>query len=147
MRAVIQRVSEACVEVEGLRVGAIGRGLLVLVGVEKGDTAAQAEGLARKTASMRLFEDESGRMNRSASDERRPVLVVSQFTLAADVGKGTRPSFDSAEEPEKAAALVERYARALSGLGLEVERGRFGARMLVRLVNEGPVTFVLENRP
>jgi D-tyrosyl-tRNA(Tyr) deacylase len=144
MRVLLQRVGRASVHVEGERVAAIGRGLLLLVGVAAGDAVAGAERLAEKTAHLRLFEDASGRLELSALDLGAEALVVSQFTLLADTRKGRRPSFTGAARPEEAAPLVERYAQRLDELGLTVGRGRFGAHMQVELVNDGPVTLILE---
>lgn len=143
MRAVVQRVSRACVRSEGEVLGEIERGMLVLLGVLRGDTSAEGHKLAEKIARFRFFEDEAGRMNRSALELGRAVLVVSQFTLAADGKKGLRPSFDRALPPELAEPLYESFVARLRELGLPVATGRFGARMEVELVNDGPVTFVL----
>ena len=145
MRAVIQRVSEASVTVDGEVVGQIGRGLLVLLGVGRGDGPADAALLAEKTAGMRIFADDEGRFNRSALDVGAAALVVSQFTLYADTRRGRRPSFSDAALPEIAAALVEAFAAALRQQGLAVATGSFGAYMRVALVNEGPVTIVLDS--
>jgi D-tyrosyl-tRNA(Tyr) deacylase len=144
VRAVIQRVSSARVRVAGETVGEIGRGLLVLLGVARGDDERAADELAARIATFRCFSDDAGRMNLDIAAAGGAVLVVSQFTLVADVRRGRRPSFDPAEEPERAQALVERFAGALRGVGLEVASGRFGADMAVELSNDGPVTFVLE---
>lgn len=146
MIAVVQRVTQARVDVEGETVGAIGRGVLVLLGVAKGDTDADRAILARKVAEMRIFEDENGRMNRSCLDLGFEVLVVSQFTLCADVRHGRRPGFDDAEAPERAQVAVSAYSNDLRSLGLRVAEGRFGAAMAVHLVNDGPATFVLDSR-
>ena len=139
MRAVVQRVSEASVEVGGERVAAIGTGLLVLLGVARGDTGEQADRLARKLLALRIFEDDDGRMNRSVADGSGEVLCVSQFTLLADTRRGNRPSFVAAAPPEEAEPLYERVREALGAQG-----GRFGARMRVSLVNDGPVTLLVE---
>ena len=147
MRVLLQRVSRASVEVEGQVVGRIDDGLLALVCALDGDGDSDADWIADRIASYRVFEDERGRMNRSLLDAGGAVLVVSQFTLAADGRKGRRPSFDAAAEPVLAEALCERVARRLADLGLGVETGRFGARMRVELVNEGPATFFLESPP
>jgi D-tyrosyl-tRNA(Tyr) deacylase len=144
MRAVLQRVTRASVAVAATEVGAVAEGLLVLVGIADGDDAATAERLARKVAQLRIFEDEAGRFDRSLLDVRGGALVVSQFTLIADTRKGTRPSFGHAARPEVAEPLVTRFCETLSGLGVAVETGRFGARMAVELVNDGPVTIVLD---
>jgi D-tyrosyl-tRNA(Tyr) deacylase len=146
MKAVLQRVSEARVEVEGRVVGAIGRGLCLFLGVEKGDGPAEAETLARKAAELRIFSDPAGKMNLALAETGGAVLAVSQFTLAASTRKGRRPSFENAEEPSRAAALFDHFVALLRGAGLEVETGVFGAAMAVRLVNDGPVTFILEAR-
>ncbi|MBM4017803.1 MAG: D-tyrosyl-tRNA(Tyr) deacylase [Planctomycetes bacterium] len=144
MRAVIQRVSEASVTVEGKVVGAVGRGLLVLVGVGHADTEETARALAAKTARLRIFHDAQGKMNLSVQDVGGSVLAVSQFTLLADTRKGNRPSFTDAAPPEAANRLYEIFCQALAGLGPPVARGVFGAHMDVRLTNDGPVTIVLE---
>jgi D-tyrosyl-tRNA(Tyr) deacylase len=144
MRAILQRVSEASVEVEGQIVGRTGPGLLVLLGVGRGDGEAEATLLAEKTAQLRIFADEGGKFNRSLLDSAGGALVISQFTLYADTRKGRRPSFTDAAPPELAAPLVERYCAALRALGVQVETGVFGAAMRVALVNEGPVTITLD---
>ena len=144
MRAVVQRVSEASVSVGGDRAGACGRGLLVLLGVADGDDEDAALRLAGKVARLRVFENEDGRFDRSVVDVRGEVLVVSQFTLIADTRKGNRPSFTDAAQPERAEPLYDRFCASLEGEGVRVARGVFGARMDVTLVNEGPVTIVLD---
>jgi D-tyrosyl-tRNA(Tyr) deacylase len=144
VRIVLQRVRRASVRVDGDLRGEIGAGLLVLLGVAEGDGDADAERLAGKIARLRVFENEAGRFDRSVLDLGGSVLVVSQFTLLADTGKGNRPSFTAAAAPERAEALYERFCAALRGLGVHVETGSFGARMEVELVNDGPVTIVLE---
>lgn len=151
MRAVIQRVRSAQVEVAGRIVGAIGRGLLVLVGVEQGDGPADVEYVAGKVRDLRIFEDDGDaegrrRMNRAVGDVGGGVLVVSQFTLAGDVRKGRRPSFDGAAPPGEARALYEAVVAALRGSGLPVETGEFQAMMDVTLINEGPVTILVDSR-
>ncbi len=143
MRTVVQRVSRAAVRVEGSMVGEIGPGLVVLLGVAAGDTEAAAETLAAKVARLRIFANEDGRFDRSLLDTGGAALVVSQFTLLADTGKGNRPSFTAAAAPADAEPLVERFCVALRALGVPVETGRFGAAMEVELVNDGPVTVVL----
>ncbi len=144
MRGLIQRVQEAAVVVEGEVVGGIGPGILLLLGVAKGDSEAQAGKLLEKVLNYRIFPDEQGRMNCSLKDTGGGLLVVSQFTLAADTQKGLRPSFSSAEVPARAEALYEYFlAQAHAGHGT-VASGRFGADMKVRLINDGPVTFLLE---
>ena len=144
MKAVIQRVSRARVIVAGEVVGEIGEGMLVLVCVLRGDGVDEARTLATRIAQFRCFADEAGKMNLSALDLRREVLVVSQFTLAATGDRGRRPSFDRAAPPEVAKPLVEGFVEELLKLGLKVATGRFAAHMDVELVNDGPVTFVLE---
>jgi len=144
MRAVVQRVSSASVRVDGEVVGAVERGALVLLGVLKDDGECEATQLAEKVAGFRYFSDDEGRMNLAAGDVGGALLVVSQFTLAADGRKGRRPSFDKAAEPLRAEELYELFVAHLRGLGLIVETGRFGAMMEVGLVNDGPVTFVLD---
>jgi D-tyrosyl-tRNA(Tyr) deacylase len=143
---VLQRVTSARVRVGGSSVGSIASGLVVLLGVERGDTEAECDRLAERTATFRCFGDDAQRMSLSLVDTGGAALVVSQFTLAADTGAGRRPSFDGAEEPERARLLYERFAERLRALGVAVETGRFAARMEVELVNDGPVTFVLDTR-
>lgn len=145
MRIVLQRVSHARVSVDGTTVGAIGPGLVALVGVAADDTASQAEALAAKCAGLRLFADAEGKFNRSLAAVGGTVLVISQFTLLADVRRGRRPSFDRAAPPAIAEPLVERFATALEAAGVPVARGRFGAHMLVELANDGPVTIVIDS--
>jgi D-tyrosyl-tRNA(Tyr) deacylase len=144
MKAVIQRVSQATVEVEGKTVGKIGRGVLVLLGILQGDREEQASCLAQKVAEFRIFPDSDRKMNLSLLDIRGEALVVSQFTLAADGKKGKRPSFDNAAPPEEAERYYEKFIQQLKNLGIETESGIFGAYMQVSLVNDGPVTFILE---
>jgi D-tyrosyl-tRNA(Tyr) deacylase len=144
MRVVVQRVSRAAVRIDGETVGACGAGLLILVGARHEDTSETAERLAAKIARLRVFPDEAGRFDRSLLDTGGEALVVSQFTLLADTRKGTRPSFTDAAAPEHAEPLVERFADALRALGIHVETGVFGAEMAVELVNEGPVTIVVD---
>lgn len=145
MRAVVQRVSRASVRVDGEVVGACGRGFLVLVGAGHEDTTETAERLAGKIARLRVFENDEGRFDRSLLDIGGEALVVSQFTLFANTTKGNRPSFTDAAPPEQALPLVERVVQALRALGVaHVATGRFGARMDVELVNDGPVTIVLD---
>lgn len=145
MRAVLQRVSQASVDVAGERVGEIGAGLLILLGVAEGDPPGAEEALARKAAGLRIFRDEAGKMNLSVKDAGGAVLVVSQFTLLADCRKGRRPSFTGAAPPAEAEARYERFCELLRAEGLRVETGRFGADMDVSLLNQGPVTIVLES--
>ena len=144
MRAVIQRVTSSRVVVSGEVVGEIGRGLLVLLGVRTGDTADQARWLADKTVGLRIFEDDQGKMNLAATDVGGSVLVVSQFTLYGDCQKGRRPSFIDAARPEVAEPLYEAFANAVRLQGVRVATGRFGAMMQVELVNDGPVTLILD---
>ena len=145
MRALIQRVSQASVTVGDRRVGEIGAGLLVLLGVGTGDGPAEATYLAQKIAHLRIFEDAAGKMNRSVLETGGGVLLVSQFTLYADSRKGRRPSFIGAAPPAEAAALVEAVAAALRALGVPVATGEFQAHMAVALVNDGPVTIWLDS--
>lgn len=145
MRIVLQRVSRASVSVEGERVGSIGRGLLILVGVADGDTEAEVRRMGQKCAEMRIFADDEGRFNRSLLDIGGEALVVSQFTLLADVRRGRRPSFAGAAGPELAEPLVEAFAAALREAGVRVATGRFGAKMAVELVNDGPVAIVIDS--
>ena len=145
MRALIQRVSEASVEVDGERIAAIGRGLLVLVAAGAGDGPEAPAQLAAKVARLRIFADADGRMNRSITDVAGEALVVSQFTLYADVRRGNRPGFTAAAPPELGERLVDAFAAALRDLGVPVASGRFGAHMHVGLVNDGPVTIWLES--
>ena len=143
MRAVVQRVTRASVTVEGGVVGAIGGGLVVLLGIAIDDTAEIADRLAGKVARLRIFEASDGKFDRSVHDTGGEVLVVSQFTLLADATRGNRPGFSAAARPEVAEPLVERFCAALSGHGVPVATGVFGARMSVALVNDGPVTIIL----
>jgi D-tyrosyl-tRNA(Tyr) deacylase len=144
MRAVVQRVSRASVTVGGEVVGAIGPGLVILLGVTHEDGPAEADWLARKIAGLRIFEDSAGKMNLSLLDVEGQALVVSQFTLYGDARKGRRPSFVDAARPEIAAPLIRRFAETLRQHGVSVEMGVFGAYMLVEIHNEGPVTLMLE---
>lgn len=147
MRAVVQRVSSARVSVAGEITGEIDRGLLVLLGVGQGDTEEDARWLAEKIVALRIFEDGEARMNRSVVDVGGRILVVSQFTLLASTRKGTRPSFNDAARPEHAIPLYESFNRlAAAALGRPVATGRFGALMEVALVNDGPVTLVIDSR-
>jgi len=145
MRAVVQRVSESSVAVGPEVVGRIGRGLLVLVGVATTDTEKEAVSLAEKIVHLRVFEDESGRLNRSLIDVGGEMLVVSQFTLLADCRKGRRPSFTEAATPELARRLYEHFVRQAAQLGISVQTGRFQALMAVSLVNDGPVTLIIDS--
>jgi len=144
MRALVQRVSQASVVIAGETVGEIGRGFLVLLGVTHGDGEAQAVWLARKVAGLRVFDDAAGKMNLALADVGGAVLVVSQFTLYADLRRGRRPSFTDAARPEQAEPLCRRFSAALAGDGLTVASGVFGALMAVHLVNDGPVTLWLD---
>jgi D-tyrosyl-tRNA(Tyr) deacylase len=144
VKLVIQRVAQAEVRIERESVGRIGRGLLVLVGAEKGDDDAAAEEAARRVAGLRVFNDENGKMNLDLAAVGGAVLVVSQFTLGADLSRGRRPGFERALAGEEARPLYERFVRALVDRGVPVATGRFGAMMQVSLVNDGPATFVLE---
>ncbi len=146
MIALIQRVSRASVTVETREVGAIGRGILALIGIEKGDDLAQGERLLERVLTYRIFEDEAGRMNLSLRDIGAGLLLVPQFTLAADTHKGTRPGFSTAEEPERARALFSQVLDLARSRHNEVATGEFGAHMHVELVNDGPVTFWLQTR-
>lgn len=146
MRAVLQRVTRASVTVDARSVGRIGPGLLVLLGVEAGDGSDDVMFIAGKIRDVRIFEDEQQKMNRSVVDAGGAVLVVSQFTLCGDVRKGRRPSFDGAAAPDLARALYEQVVERLRGEGLTVETGEFRAMMQVELVNDGPVTILLDSR-
>jgi D-tyrosyl-tRNA(Tyr) deacylase len=145
MRAVVQRVSRARVTVEGRVTGEIGTGLMILLGVGREDSVAVAVSLAEKVANLRIFEDEQGKMNRSLLEVKGAALVVSQFTLYGDARGQRRPSFISAAAPEQAAALYEEFNKTLRGLGVSVPTGIFQAMMSVELVNEGPVTILLDS--
>lgn len=145
MRALIQRVTEASVTIDGDTVGRIGAGLMVLVCAMQGDPEDAPEKLAARIAKLRIFRDEAGKMNRSVNDIGGAVLVVSQFTLAADTRTGNRPGFSSAEAPARGEALYLRFAESLRTLGLTVETGRFGADMAVALINDGPVTIWMDS--
>ena len=146
MRVLIQRVSRAAVRVDGASVGSIARGLVVFLAVENGDDVVDAEWNAAKTAQLRIFRDDAGRMNLSVDEIQGAVLVVSQFTLSASTRRGRRPSFESAAPPERAQRLYERFVEALRERGLAVATGRFRAMMEVELVNDGPVTILLDPR-
>ena len=146
MRAILQRVKEANVDVEGEIVGRIGQGLLVLLGAGKGDTDEDAEYLVEKILGLRIFEDSAGKMNLSVTDTGGEVLVVSQFTLYGDCRKGRRPSFDKAAPPELAEELYELFVEKVRERGVKTETGRFRAMMDVHLVNWGPVTLMLDSR-
>ena len=145
MRLVLQRVTRAKVSVDGETVGEIGAGFVALVGVASGDSGARIDAMADKTAGLRVFSDAEGKFNFSLAEAGGAVLVISQFTLLADVRKGRRPSFLEAAEPVDAEPLVERYAQRLEAAEIVVARGRFGAQMLVDLANDGPVTIVIDS--
>ncbi|HRF46636.1 MAG TPA: D-aminoacyl-tRNA deacylase [Anaerolineales bacterium] len=144
MRLVVQRVKQGSVTVAGETVGAIDDGLVVLIGVRRGDTGEQADWLADKTARLRIFEDDAGKLNRSVLDSGGRVLAISQFTLYGDATGGNRPSFIEAARPEDAEPLITRYIERLRALGVQVETGRFRAEMQVLIHNDGPVTIVLD---
>lgn len=144
MKIVLQRVSEAAVTVSGQSIGRIGPGLVLLVGMGHNDTEEQARYLAEKCLNLRIFEDDAGKMNRSVMDVGGEILAISQFTLYGDTRKGRRPGFSDAAPPEMAEPLYERFVELLRPGGIKVETGRFGARMSVRIHNDGPVTLILE---
>ncbi|GAK60861.1 D-tyrosyl-tRNA(Tyr) deacylase [Candidatus Vecturithrix granuli] len=145
MRMVIQRVTEASVTVNDQVIGQIGKGIAVLLGVAKGDTEKEADYLAQKLINLRIFEDDAGKMNRSVQEIGGEVLVVSQFTLLGDCRKGRRPGFSNAAPPEEADRLYLYFVEQLRTQGLHIETGQFQAMMLVKIYNDGPVTFVIEN--
>jgi D-tyrosyl-tRNA(Tyr) deacylase len=142
--ALLQRVARASVSVDGQEIGAVGAGLLILLGVERSDTAAQGERLLERVLTYRIFEDDAGKMNRSVLDTGGALLIVSQFTLAADTRNGTRPGFQSAATPELGASLYEQFVLGARRRVATVATGRFGAHMQVECVNDGPVTFWLQ---
>jgi len=144
LKIVLQRVSEASVEVSDQIISVTGPGLLLLVGADKGDSTATADFLADRCLGLRIFEDEAGKMNLSVADIKGDIMAVSQFTLSADISKGRRPSFSTAMEPDEARKLFEYFVDKIKSSGLVVKTGEFGAKMTVSLVNQGPVTFVLE---
>lgn len=146
MIAVLQRVKTCTVTIDGKKTAEIGAGLLVLLGVGQGDTPADVDYLAEKTIHLRIFEDDAGKMNRSVQEIGGAVMVVSQFTLLGDCRKGRRPSFIDAAKPDVAVPLYERFIDRLRTTGLQVETGRFGAMMDVGLINDGPVTLILDSR-
>ena len=146
MRAVVQRVTSASVSVEGETIGSIGAGLVVLLGVAEGDTEDDAAYMAEKIVNLRIFEDDAGKMNRSLLENGGAVLAVSQFTLLGDCRKGRRPSFIEAARPEEGRRLYEAFCEAARALGIRVETGRFQAMMQVALVNDGPVTILVDSR-
>lgn len=145
MRAVVQRVTESSVSVDDKITGRIGKGLMVLIGVEEGDTEKDADYIARKVAALRVFDDEDGVMNLSVQDIGGEILAVSQFTLLGDVRKGNRPSYFQAAGPEEADALYRKVIELLTDKGIHVEEGVFQAEMMVRISNDGPVTILLES--
>lgn len=144
MKGLIQRVKRASVTIDDELYSKIDAGILVLLGVEKGDSEENADKLAEKLVKLRIFEDENGKMNKSVQDIGGEILVVSQFTLAGDCKKGTRPSFDKAELPQRANELYEYFVSKVESLGIATQTGSFGAMMDVELINDGPVTFMLE---
>jgi len=145
MRAVVQRVARASVTINGRVVGAIERGLVILLGVRVGDTPAEAQWMASKIATLRIFDDDAGKLNRSVLDVGGGALVVSQFTLYGDARKGRRPSYTDAAPPQVAEPLIRRFAELLEAEGVPVQTGVFGAHMLVEIHNDGPVTIILEH--
>lgn len=144
MKILVQKVLNASVTVNGQKVSKINNGLLLFVGVEKGDSAPQADYLAKKTANLRIFEDENNKMNLSIMDVKGEILAVSQFTLAADLSRGNRPGFDGAARPEDAKPLYEYFVKQLENYGISVQTGIFQADMKVELLNDGPCTFILQ---
>ena len=144
MIGLLQRVKRSSVTIDNELYSEIGAGILVLFGVEKGDEKEKADKIADKISKLRIFEDESGKMNKSVTDISGEILVVSQFTLAGNCSKGTRPSFDNAEEPKRAKEIYEYFIEKLKEKGLTVKHGVFGAMMDVELINDGPVTFILK---
>lgn len=146
MRAVIQRVKKASVKVSGKTIGKIGKGLVVLLGVGEGDAEKDAEYLADKIANLRIFSDKNDKMNLSALDTKAEILAISQFTLYGDTRKGRRPSFVKAAKPEKAEKLFNYFVKKLKETGLKVETGKFRAMMLLEILNDGPVTIILESQ-
>ena len=144
MKCLIQRVKRASVTIENREYSNIGHGILIFLGIEKGDTESECKYLADKVVRLRIFEDEFEKMNKSIKDISGEVLVVSQFTLCSDCKKGTRPSFDNAEKPEIAAKLYEAFVTFINDLNVNVKTGKFGANMNIELINDGPVTFMLK---
>ena len=146
MKALIQRVSYAHIKVEGQTVAQINKGILIFLGIEKEDTPEMADFLSRKIANLRIFEDNNGKMNLSVVDIKGEILIVSQFTLVGDTSRGNRPGFETAATPDKAKTLYEYFSKKVQDIGLFVQNGVFGADMKVELLNDGPVTFMLERK-
>lgn len=146
MKALIQRVKQAHVDIEGKTVGKISEGILLFLGIEKGDTESDIEYLVKKVSALRIFEDENKKMNLSLQDINGEILVVSQFTLSADCRKGNRPSFDKAEVPEKAKEMYLKFIEKLNGKGIKVQTGEFAAFMQIHLINNGPVTILIDSK-
>ena len=144
MRAVIQRVNEASVIVEGKKIASIGKGIVILLGIEKKDTSKELTKMVNKCLNLRIFEDSEGKMNESVLDRNYDVLVVPNFTVASRIKKGRRPSFDNAMEPERAMHMFNQFIGSIQEMGVNVSSGQFGAHMYVALVNDGPVTFIIE---
>ena len=146
MKIVLQRVSEASVEIDEVVVGKIGRGIIILLCVEKGDSIKDVEYLSEKTIYLRVFDDEQGKMNLSLLDINAEMLIISQFSLAGDCRKGRRPGFDKAAEPDLAKKLYLQFIRSMQNKGVKTAEGKFGALMSVNITNDGPVTFILESK-
>ena len=146
MKIVLQRVSEASVEIDEVVVGKIGRGIIILLCVEKGDSIKDVEYLSEKTIYLRVFDDEQGKMNLSLLDINAEMLIISQFSLAGDCRKGRRPGFDKAAEPDLAKKLYLQFIRSVQNKGVKTAEGKFGALMSVNIINDGPVTFILESK-
>ncbi len=146
MRVVLQRVREASVEINKEELGRIGYGLVVLLGVAKGDSFSDVEYLAEKICNLRIFEDEKGKLNLSLLDKKGDLLVISEFTLLGNTRKGRRPGFDDAAHPDEARKLYESFVAVLRDKGIKVKTGEFGSEMLVKIYNDGPVTFVIDSR-
>ena len=146
LKAVIQRVKEASVDIDGLERGRIGMGLVLLLGIAKGDSFKDVNYLVEKVCNLRIFDDEEGKLNLSLMDKKGEILVISQFTLLGNTRKGRRPGFDDAAPPEESRNLYEDFVRVLRDNGLKVETGVFGAKMLVKILNDGPVTFIVESK-